>query len=217
MTRPFPQPRQRALTANLRRFAWATCLCLLPVTPALAQSSDDLRALRYYMEQNDQTATQAELRRLRIAFPDWRPPSDLNELLAPTAQSAVDEAAIWRQIERRDHAGARSLIEQGRQRVAGWTPPPDMLRVLEINEAQDSFDAAVGSRNATQAIAVVRRTPQLLSCERINNAWLLADMYVLAGQKAPAMTTYRNTLQSCPGFAQMQTTLEKSSAVASTA
>lgn len=208
--------RPLVLTAYLRRTAWTVALCLLPVGPTLAQSNDDLRALRYYMEQNDQTATQAELRRLRIAFPDWRPPSDLNELLAPATQTAVDEAAIWRQIERRDHAGARSLIEQGRQRVAGWTPPPDMLRVLELNEAQDQFDAAVGARNATQAIAVVRRTPQLLSCERINNAWLLADMYVLAGQKAPAITTYRNTVQSCPGFAQMQPTLEKSSAVAST-
>jgi tetratricopeptide (TPR) repeat protein len=189
--------------------------CLLPSTPALAQSNDDLRALRYYMQQGDQAAAQAELRRLRIAFPDWTPPSDLNELLASGSQSAVDEAAIWRQIERRDYDGARDLIDQGRRRVAGWTPPSDMLRVLETNEAQDSFDAATGARDATRAIAIARRSPHLMSCERINNAWLLADMYVLAGQKGPALTTYRNTVQSCPRYEQMQTTLEKASAVAS--
>ncbi|MCC5962514.1 MAG: tetratricopeptide repeat protein [Rhodobacteraceae bacterium] len=191
--------------------------CLLPSTPMLAQSNDDLRALRYYMQQGDQAAAQAELRRLRIAFPDWTPPSDLNELLAPESHGAVDEAAIWRQIERRDHDGARDLIDQGRRRVAGWTPPSDMLRVLETNEAQDSFDAATGARDATRAIAIARRSPHLMSCERINNAWLLADMYVLAGQKGPALTTYRNTVQSCPRYAQMQTTLEKASGVASEA
>lgn len=184
---------------------------------ALAQtaSHDDLRALRYYLQQNDQTAAQAELRRLRVAFPDWRPPANLNDLLAVEASASVDEGAIWRLIERRDYAGARQLIEQGRGRVAGWTPPSEMLRVLETNEAQDNFSAAVSARDATRAIAIARGAPQLMSCDRINNAWLLADMYILAGQNSHALTTYRNTLQSCPTYSQMQTTLEKSSAIAS--
>ena len=58
-----------------------------------------------------------------------------------------------------------------------------MLRVLETNEAQDAFDAATAARNATDAIAIARRSPRIMSCERINNAWLLSDMYVLAGQE----------------------------------
>lgn len=178
---------------------------------------EDLRALRFYLQQNDQASVQAELRRLRLAFPDWRPPSDLNELLSPSAQASVDEAAIWRQIERRDYSTARDLIEQGRRQVSGWTPPSDMLRVLETNEAQDRFDQAVSARDPNGAIAVARRTPQLMSCDRINNAWLLAEMYVLAGQKAAALTTYRNTVQSCPGYAQMEPTLEKSSEISSPA
>jgi len=184
---------------------------------AQTASFEDLRALRFYIQQNDAPATQAELRRLRLAFPDWRPPSDLGELLATPSVVSVDEGAIWRQIERRDYATARQLIEQGRSAQAGWTPPPDMLRVLETNEAQDNFDAAVSARNAPRAIEIARRAPQLMSCERINNAWLLADMYVLAGQKAAALTTYRNTLQSCTSLAQMQPTLEKSSAVSAPA
>lgn len=203
--------------SRIRRVAFCAVLGLVPAMPALTQTAgpDDLRALRYYLQTNDQVSAQAELRRLRIAFPDWRPPSDLNELMAPTGGSAFDEGAIWRMIERRDYDGARRLIEQGRQSTAGWTPPSELLRVLETNEAQDNFDSAVAARNATQAIAIARRSPQMMSCERINNAWLLADMYVLAGQKPAALTTYRNTVQSCPSFSQMQTTLEKSSAIAS--
>ncbi|MFN7002676.1 MAG: hypothetical protein ACK4NW_04485 [Roseinatronobacter sp.] len=184
---------------------------------AQTASSDDLRALRYYLQQNDQAAAQAELRRLRIAYPDWRPPENLNDLLAVQNAATVDEGAIWRLIERREYAAARQLIDQNRGRVAGWTPPADMLRVLETNEAQDNFTAAVSARDPGQAIAIARRSPQLMSCERINNAWQLADMYILSDQKGNALTTYRNTVQSCPTFSQMQTTLEKSTAIASTA
>lgn len=178
---------------------------------AQTASHDDLRALRFYISQGDQSAAQAELRRLRAAFPDWRPPSDLNELMAPQSVAQVDEAAIWRRIEQSDYSGARRLISEGRDRVPGWTPPPDMLRVLDTNEAQSSFDAAVQARDAGEAIGIARRTPQIMSCERINNAWQLADMYLLAGQKPAAITTWRNTVQSCTSFSQMQTTLQKAS------
>jgi tetratricopeptide (TPR) repeat protein len=200
-----------------RSSALVAVLACLVAGSSLAQTAsfDDLRALRYYVQQGDDAATRAELRRLRAAYPDWRPPADLNTLLAPQTNASVDEGAIWQLIERRDYDGARRQIDAGRQAVAGWTPPADMLRTLETNSAQDAFDRATAARNASDAIAIARRAPQIMSCERINNAWLLADMYVLAGQNAAAVTTYRNTVQSCTGFAQMQPTLEKASAIAS--
>lgn len=206
-----------AFNPRLRPLAVMVCLAVTPAMPAFAQTAsfDDLRALRYYLTQSDAAATQAELRRLRTTFPDWRPPADLNDLLAPQANIGVDEAEIWRRIERNDYSGARGLIDTGRQQVAGWTPPADMLRVLELNEAQSAFDTATQSRDASAAIAVARRSPQIMSCERINNAWLLADMYVLAGQTPAAVTTYRNTVQSCTSYGQIQPSLEKASAVAS--
>lgn len=205
--------------ASRHRLAFAAVVAILSNGPVMAQTAsyDDLRALRYYIQQDDTAATNAELRRLRASFPDWRPPSDLDDLLIPPTTQSVDEGAIWRLIEQRDYAAARREIDQKRQAVAGWTPPPDMLRVLETNEAQDAYDAATASRKAGEAIAIARRSPRIMSCERINNAWLLSDMYVLAGQKSAAVTTYRNTVQSCNSYAQIQTTLEKASGVASRA
>ncbi len=210
-------------SARLRFLASSALLAALlaamaPLTAgAQTASFEDLRALRYYISQNDAAATQAELRRLRAAFPDWRPPADLNELMAAPTTASVDESEIWRRIERRDYDGARAAIEAGRARVAGWTPSSELLRVLELNEAQDAFDRATMSRDAAQAIAVARRAPQIMTCDRINNAWLLADMYVLAGQNGTALATYRNTIQSCPNYAQLQPTLEKTNAIASRA
>ncbi len=203
--------------ACLRRPALGLLLTLLLTAPALAQTAgyDDLRALRFYLQQEDSAAVQAELRRLRTAFPDWRPPEDLDDLLAPRATATVDEAAIWAAIERRDFTGARARISDARARVPDWTPPAEMLRQLDTNEAQAAFDAAADAGNATEAIAVARRAPRLMSCARINNAWRLAEMYAAAGQGEQAVATYRNTLQSCTGFEQMKPTLQKASAVAS--
>lgn len=189
-------------------------------TAASAQTAtqEDLRALAFYLEQNDQPAVQAELRRLRRAFPDWRPPSNLNELLAPTPGSGAagpDIAGVWQRIERSDFAGARQLIDQNRRTHPDWSPDPEMLRVLELNEAQAGFDRAVAARNAPEAIAIARRVPRLMSCDRINNAWQLAEMYRLAGQTANAVASYKSTLASCTRYSDAEPTLEKADAVAS--
>jgi cellulose synthase operon protein C len=101
------------------------CLAMTPAASAFAQTAsfDDLRALRFYLTQNDAAAAQAELRRLRTTFPDWRPPADLNELLAPQAGGvSVDEAEIWRRIERNDFSGARGLIDAGPPTGCGLDP-----------------------------------------------------------------------------------------------
>ncbi|NYS24660.1 hypothetical protein HUK65_06610 [Rhodobacteraceae bacterium 2376] len=194
-------------------------LALAPQTaPAQTATQEDLRALVFYLQQDDQPAVQAELRRLRAQFPDWRPPATLSELVGTEADGGgPDVAGIWQRIDRQDFAGARRMIDQTRRAHPDWTPDGEMLRILELNEAQARFDAAVAARNAPDAIAVARRTPQLMRCDRINNAWGLAEMYHLAGQTANAVATYRSTLGSCQRLADMEPTLEKADAVASPA
>jgi hypothetical protein len=182
-----------------------------------AQTSEDLRALIYYLDQNDQRSVQSEMRRLRTQFPDWRPPADLNELRASSAApvASVDVAPIWQRIERGDYPGARALIDQSRQRVPSWSPDAEMLRVLEMNETQQAFDQAVSRRDHAAAIAAARRNPALMRCDRINNAWQLAEMYHAAGQTTNAVTTYRGVLSSCSRIDDVVPTLEKANDVTS--
>ena len=207
-------PRMRASAAAL-----AIALALVPGLPAMAQvpGSEDLRALIYYLDHNDQRSVQAEMRRLRAQFPGWTPPGDLQQLRsqgqAPAA--SADVAGIWARIERGDHSGARALIDQNRQRVPGWSPDAEMLRVLELNESQQAFDAAVARRDHGAAIAAARRSPGLMRCDRINNAWQLAEMYHGAGQTENAVATYRGVLGSCTGPAEVVPTLEKANEIAS--
>ena len=189
--------------------------------PLLAQTAtqEDLRALVFYLQQNDQAAVQAEMRRLRARFPDWRPPANLSDLVGTQGDggSGPDVAGIWQRIDRQDFTGARRMIDQTRRAHPDWTPDAELLRILDLNEAQSRFDTAVAARNAPDAIAVARRTPQLMRCDRINNAWSLAEMYHLAGQTGTALATYRSTLASCQRYSDMEPTLEKADAIATAA
>ena len=209
----------------LRRLPGALALALVlglaPAGEGQAQTpgTEDLRALIYYLDNDDQRSVQAEMRRLRAAFPHWSPPTDLNRLRAQASppSASADTGAIWGRIERADYAGARALIEETRRNVPGWSPDAEMLRVLDLNEGQAAFDAAVARRDLAGGVAAARRVPALMRCDRINNAWLLAEMYHAAGQTENALATYRGTLSSCTRADQAVPTLEKANDIANLA
>jgi hypothetical protein len=200
------------------RLTLALALILSLGTPAAAQvpGVEDLRALIYYLDHNDQRSVRAEMRRLRNQFPAWTPPADLNALRAMVQQSvaAVDEGPIWARIERGDYPGARALIDQGRAAVPGWTPNIEMMRLLDLNEGQANFDAAVARRDPAGAIAAARRAPAIMRCDRINNAWQLAEMYRQAGQTEQAVETYRGVAGSCTRQQDAIATIEKANEIA---
>lgn len=203
-------------------------LCLLAAAgllalagPALSQSgtgapgAEQLRALIYYLEHNDQRSVQAEMRRLRASYPGWTPPTDLNQLRAQTqVGTTVETAPIWARIERGDHAGARALIDQTQGANPGWTPEPEMLRLVEMGEGQEAFDRAYAARDTAGVIAAARRAPAIMRCDRINNAWRLAEMYQAAGQRATAVETYRGVAGACAGRTDAVATLEKADEIA---
>jgi len=210
-----------SLRSVAKTLAVVLALGVMTPTASFAQSAEpsanDLRALIYYLDNDDQRSVQAEMRRLRSQFPRWTPPGDVNELRAMTTASVatVDVAPIWARIERNDYAGARALIDESRSRVPGWSPDAEMLRVLEINESQAAFDEAYARRDTAAAIAAARRTPALMRCDRINNAWRMAELYEIAGQNQNALTTYRGVLTACTRLSDVTPTLEKANTIGS--
>ena len=176
-----------------------------------APTADDLRALQYYLDTSDTAAVDAELRRLRTRFPAWTPPADLADLRASNGGPQLD--SIYRRIAAGDVAGARAAIAAAQANFPGWLPPDDMQRLLRTTEDQFNLDVALGLGNLGQALDVVRANADLLRCNRINNAWRLADLQSRTGNSAAASGTYRAVIATCPAFADVQSTLEKARAV----
>ncbi|WP_203531323.1 hypothetical protein [Pseudoroseicyclus tamaricis] len=192
----------------------------LPATAPLAQEAsaaapgpDDLRALRYYIEQDETAAITAEIRRLQIDYPGWTPPEDLDSLLITGPSTEVDQ--IYARIAAGDVEGARRLIATTQGAFPNWEPPADMTQLLELASAQESFDTAVSSQNLTRALEIAVDTPQLLSCNRINNTWELAALQARSGNDAAALAAYRQIVQSCSGSSEIVSTIEKANAVSS--
>lgn len=200
--------------SSLGRIVALACALGMAV-PAIAQSpsGSDLQALRFYLDQGNDLAVSAELRRLQAQFPDWTPPSDISQLQDTGGPTSIDQ--IYRLIEAGDFDAARDLIAQTDREFAEWSPPADMMDLLALSEGQADFTAAVEAGQAVAAIGIIRANPALLACERVNNAWELADIYLTQGNTVQALSIFRSVLRSCADRGIVVATLEKADAVSS--
>lgn len=182
--------------------------------PALAQAtpgSEDLRALRFYMQNNETAAVEAEINRLRAEFPGWNPPANLNALTQ--TQPDAEVADIYARLARGDIEGARRVIQTTQARYPTWEIPTDLARQIEMAEAQLGFDRAVNSRDIAQALRIGKKVPALFRCDRINNVWNLAELQIATGNPARALAAYSQTVRTCTTIPDLVATIEKAEAV----
>lgn len=212
------------LPALIRRHFLPVSLCstlavvatLVVAAPALAQavpSQQDLRALIYYLQHDDQAAAKAELGRLRGLFPDWTPPQDLSQLVAATGGPNVQE--IYGRLAANDIDGAREALRTAQAQFPDWTPPLDLLQAFKLAESQQKFDSALTQRRADEAAALGAATPELMACDRINNPWRLAALQASLGDRAASLGILRGLVSTCTDFRLVVTSIEKARAVAS--
>jgi hypothetical protein len=201
----------------LRNSIAGVCLFITVGTAAAQEGPDaqDLRALRYYIAQNETASIAAELRRLENAFPDWTAPDDLGalELMAPTTPTTEIDS-IFALFARNDIAAARRELSATRAAFPDWVPPADMLSLLATATAQTVFDAAIAARDPDAALRVAVDEPAILRCNRINNAWQLAELKKQTGDRAGALSAYRQIVSACSSTADVAATIEKADSVA---
>ena len=197
-------------------------ICLLILTgTAIAQqipNAQDLRALRYYIEQDEKLAVAAELQRITNVFPDWTPPRDLAELevVAPTTPSTQIDT-IYALIARNEIEGARREIEATSTAFPNWVPPAEILSLISTADAQKNFDTAIISGDTDGALAIAMNEPSLLNCDRINTAWQLAELKERTGDRNEALTAYRQIVEACSSPLDLIATIEKADSVATKA
>jgi tetratricopeptide (TPR) repeat protein len=89
-----------------------------------------------------------------------------------------------------------------------------MLSLLTTANAQTVFDAAIAARDPDAALRVAMDEPAILRCNRINNAWQLAELEKQTGDRAEALSVYRQIVRACSSTADVATTIEKADSVA---
>lgn len=200
----------------LTKTAAALMLAMAVLTgPASAQSvpgNEDLRALRFYVQNNEPVAVEAEVNRLKAEYPAWTPPADLTTLLS--VQPTTEVADIYARLARGDIEGARRVIQTTQARFPAWQMPSDLSRQIEVAEGQVSFDRAVNGRNTTEALRIGKQIPSLFRCDRINNAWNLAELQTASGNPSRALSAYAQIVRTCTTIPDLVATIEKAGAVA---
>jgi tetratricopeptide (TPR) repeat protein len=205
-------------SAQLLRHSISGVCLFITVGTAAAQefpNAQDLRAIRYYIAQNETASIAAELQRLENAFPDWTAPDDLAalELMAPTTpKTEID--SIFTLIARNDIVSAQRELSAAREAFPDWVPSEDMLSLLATANAQTAFDAAIAARDPDAALRIAMDELAILRCSRINNAWKLAELKKQTGDRAGALSAYRQIVRACSLTADVVATIEKADAVA---
>ena len=172
----------------------------------------ELAALRYFLSVGDAPGIEAEKARLQGAFPGASIDALLEELVVRSEE--VDTSQIWQMINADDFEGARELIERTKEGQPGWTPPENLLAVLNEREGQSRFEAAVEAGELQTLMAVLNDFPDLLTCQKINNAWRLAELQAAQAMPHQAVMTYDGILASCQVQDFVVATLQKASGVA---
>lgn len=178
---------------------------------ATAPTLTDIQALNFYLQQNDQASADAELRRLRTKFPGWVPPDDLRSLSITQPSTEID--TIYRQIGAGQLAEARATIRATQAAYTNWVVPADMIRLIETAEGQIRLNQALDAGNAAEALEIASTTDGLLRCDRVNNAWRIAEVQAAQQATPAAFGTYSAIVSACTAFADIVATLEKSDAV----
>ncbi len=172
----------------------------------------ELAALRYFLSVGDTAGIEAEKTRLQDVFPETSVEALLEDLAVRAEQ--VDTSQIWQLIAADDFKGARGLIERTKQGQPGWTPPENLTAVLNEREGQSRFEVAMETGELQALMAVLNDFPDLLTCQKINNAWRLAELQAAQALPHQAVMTYDGILASChtPDF--VVATLQKAADVA---
>jgi tetratricopeptide (TPR) repeat protein len=178
-----------------------------PSTPTAPQGPKvDETALRYFAQQGDTERMNREIERLRGLYPNWEPPAD------PLAQDFSPDGDIirmWELFNAGDYAGTRAAIAARQAADPNFVPTPDLLAELNLAEAQLKLRNASDVGEHQTVVTVAANTPALLSCDRVDNLWRLADAFVATDADDRALDAYKYILTNCTATDERLATIQK--------
>ena len=176
---------------------------------APAAGKVDETALRYYARIGDGERLEAEIARLRALDPAWEPPKDL---FAPQPTTpGVDETPFWTLVSAGKVAEARAAIAEQRRKSPSWQPSDKLLQELDLAESAGRIRSASDTKRWQEVVDAAAANPEAVACNRLDNAWRLAEAYAELKQTDRAFETYRTIVTSCPKAKERRDTIFKAS------
>ncbi len=171
--------------------ASVAALVLGLASPARAGSPVDDSALRYYAAHNEIDRYEAELKRLRMLYPDWTPP-------ARFADEGTDpEAELWALYAADDLDGLAAAIAAREAADAAFAPSADLSDKIALKTARRDLLAADEAGDAARVLALAADRGDLGGCADLDAAWRIAAARLAVDGPQAAAADYRGLLQAC--------------------
>ncbi len=177
--------------------------------PAAAPNALDDSALRYYARIGDVERMEAEIARLRALDPGWEPPKDL--FTPQAAGPGVDESPFWSLVSAGKFAEARAAIAEQRRQTPSWQPSAKLLQELDVAEGASRLRGASDTKRWQDVIDAAAAQPEAVACNRLDNAWRLAEAYAELKQFDRAFDRYKTIVSQCPRAKERRDTIFKAS------
>jgi|GEM_PF-1485630 len=177
--------------------------------PAAAPGAMDDSALRYYARIGDVERLEAEIARLRALDPSWEPPKDL--FTPQAATPGVDESPFWALLSAGKFAEARAAIAEQRRQSPSWQPSAKLLQELDVAEGANRLRGASDTKRWQDVIDAAAAQPEAVACNRLDNAWRLAEAYAELKQTDRAFDRYKTIVSQCPKAKERRDTIFKAS------
>ncbi len=166
----------------------------------------DETALRYYAAQNDVARVSAEIRRIKLAHPDWETPEDL---FRPGTVTRVDVEPVWALYREARYDAARQLIERLQAANPNWVPPKELIDKVESALANGYLVEASDAGDHARVLAIASNFPSLLTCDYVDVLWRVSAALAGMGNTERAFAGYSYVLDQCANPGERLATVQK--------
>jgi tetratricopeptide (TPR) repeat protein len=174
--------------------------------PAANAPTPDLTALRYFTREGNQRRVDAEIARLKLLYPGWTPPEDLN---APQQAGDPELDRIWQLYAAGKYAEARGAVAARRAADPKWTPPADLTARLNEAEARERLINASDAKQWETVLSVAAEAPALLTCNDVDSLWRVGEAFARTNRTDRARDAYQYVLKNCDDTGARLATLQK--------
>ncbi len=170
----------------------------------------DTSALRYYAVRGEQERVQAEIRRLKALYPNWKQPKNI------FADQSVEETKLWALFAKGDTSKVRAAIGELQESDNGFTPSVDLLDKLERRESRDDIARAWSQKKWQDVINQVNADPDLLVGTDVELIWFVAEAYARLERPEDSLDAFQAAFASATTREQRKATMQKAAALLST-
>lgn len=172
--------------------------------PEIVKAKVDDSALRYYASNKDLKRLGAEMRRLKMLYPDWQPPKDL---FSPVAN--VNEQPLWDIYKTGNYSAVRARIAQMQSSNPKWQPSDDLMQKLQMGETRSLIYRAYAQHRWQEVISTAQADPSILVCSDMQVLWNVGESFAQLRNYAQSFELYKYILTSCGDPAMRLATVQK--------